>query len=164
MLLEIIDMNNRNYLLKYAIEYLSKYSSSKKNLDRIIKSKIKRLSSDKKIRFELYKEISHVIDKLEKNNLLSDENYSFTKIQSFANQGKSKNFIKNYLYYKGIDNKIIIQQLDNYEKLNTQWEKKSAKKFAEKKKLLNSNEIYEKKLAKMARAGFSYDLCKEILN
>ena len=68
MLLEIIDMNNRNYLLKYAVEYLSKYSSSKKNLDRIIKSKIRRFSSDKKIRFELYKEISHVFDQLEKNN------------------------------------------------------------------------------------------------
>ena len=157
-------MNKRDYLLKYAVEYLSKYSSSKKNLDRIIKSKIRRLSSDKKIRFELYKEISHVFDQLEKNHLLSDENYSFTKIQSLANQGKSKNFIKNYLYSKGIDNKIIIEQIDNYEKLNYQWEKKSAKIFAKKKKLLNSNEIYEKKLAKMARAGFSYDLCKEILS
>ena len=52
-------MSNRDYLLKYAIEYLSKYSSSKKNLDRIIKSKIRRLSKDKKIRFELYKEITN---------------------------------------------------------------------------------------------------------
>jgi len=32
-----------------------------------------------------------------------------------------------------------------------------------KKKLLEKNESYEKKLAKMARAGFSYDICKKIL-
>ena len=157
-------MSNRDYLLKYAIEYLSKYSSSKKNLDRIIKSKIRRLSKDKKIRFELYKEIPYVFDKLEKNNLLSDNNYSFTKIQSLANQGKSKNFIKNYLYSKGVDKKIIISELVNYEDSNYQWEKKSAMIFAKKKKLLISDENYETKLAKMARAGFSYDLCKQILN
>ena len=39
----------------------------------------------------------------------------------------------------------------------------SAKIFAKKKKLLEKNENYEKKLAKMARAGFSYDICKKIL-
>ena len=156
-------MSNRDYLLKYAIEYLSKYSSSKKNLDRIIKSKIRRLSKDKKIRFELYKEITYVFDKLEKNNLLSDNNYSFTKIQSLANQGKSKNFIKNYLYSKGVDNKIIIEQFINYEDLNHEWEKRSASIFVKKKNLLLSDETYEKKLAKMARVGFPYDLCKEIL-
>ena len=156
-------MSNRDYLLKYAIEYLSKYSSSKKNLERIIKSKIRRLSKDKKIRFELYKEITNVFDKLEKNNLLSDNNYSFTKIQSLANQGKSKNFIKNYLYSKGVDNKIIIEQFINYEDLNHEWEKRSASIFVKKKNLLLSDETYEKKLAKMARAGFSYDICKKIL-
>ena len=156
-------MSNRDYLLKYAIEYLSKYSSSKKNLERIIKSKIRRLSKDKKIRFELYKEITNVFEKLEKNNLLSDNNYCFTKIQSLANQGKSKNFIKNYLYSKGVDNKIIIEQFINYEDLNHEWEKRSASIFVKKKNLLLSDETYEKKLAKMARAGFPYDLCKEIL-
>ena len=66
------------------------------------------------------------IKSLEKNNLLSDNNYSFTKIQSLANQGKSKNFIKNYLYSKGVDKKIIINELGNYEDSNYQWEKKSA--------------------------------------
>ena len=40
---------------------------------------------------------------------------------------------------------------------------KSAKIFTKKKKLLEKNESYEKKLAKMARAGFSYDICKKIL-
>ena len=156
-------MSNRDYLLKYTVEYLSKYSSSKKNLERIIKLKIKRLSNDKKIRFKLYQEINHIFNQLEKNNLLSDENYSFTKIQSLANQGKSKNFIKKYLYSKGVNNKIVNEQLKDYEELNYQWEKKSAIIFAKKKKLLTSDENYEKKLAKMARAGFSYDLCKEIL-
>ena len=46
---------------------------------------------------------------------------------------------------------------------NNNWELDSAKIFVKKKRLLEKNEIYEKKLAKMARAGFSYDICKKIL-
>ena len=47
---------------------------------------------------------------------------------------------------------------------NDDWEFASAKIFVKKKKLLEKNESYEKKIAKMARAGFSYDICKKILN
>ena len=47
---------------------------------------------------------------------------------------------------------------------NENWELESARIFAKKKKLLENNESYEKKLAKMARAGFSYDICKKILS
>ena len=157
-------MTNKTYLLKYAIEYLSKFSSSKKNLDRILKSKIQRLIKDKKERYHLYKELNYVYEQLEKNNFLSDENYSFNKINILAKQGKSINYIKKYLYSKGIENKTIINQLVNYENQNPEWEIKSARIFAQKRKLISSNENYEKKLAKMARAGFSYELCKEILN
>ena len=157
-------MTNKTYLLKYAIDYLSKFSSSKKNLDRILKSKIQRLKNDKKERYHLYKELNYVYEQLEKNNFLSDENYSFNKINILAKQGKSINYIKKYLYSKGIENKTIINQLANYENQNPEWEIKSARIFAQKRKLISSNENYEKKLAKMARAGFSYELCKEILN
>ena len=39
----------------------------------------------------------------------------------------------------------------------------SAAHFIKKKRLLSSNYSYEKKLSKMARAGFSYDICKKLL-
>ena len=50
-------MDNKDKLLKYAIYYLSKYSSSKKNLELILKKKIKRLSDEKKL-YGLVKYIS----------------------------------------------------------------------------------------------------------
>ena len=95
-ILEIIDMSNRDYLLKYAIEYLSKYSSSKKNLEFILKKKIIRLSNEKKIRFQLYKEIQPIIEKLENLNLINDKQYVESKIQFLQNQLKSKNYIRKY--------------------------------------------------------------------
>tara|TARA_B100000579_G_scaffold28398_1_gene19949 strand:+ start:126 stop:599 length:474 start_codon:yes stop_codon:yes gene_type:complete len=156
-------MDNKDKLLKYAIYYLSKYSSSKKNLEFILKKKIRRLSDEKQIRFHLYNEIQIIIEKLEKLNLINDHVFVESKIQSLQYQAKSKNFIKQYLLRKGINKKLIEEQISLFYKNNKNLEKENALKFAKKRNLLESNQDYQKKLSKMARAGFSYDIAKEIL-
>ena len=150
-------------LMKYAIGYLSKYSSSKKNLERILKKKIRLMKIEKKEKFILYNSIDQVMLNLEKNKYIDDNNYAISKIRLFAMQGKSKGFIKSYLIQKGIEKNILNNSLDQFEEENPEWEKKSAKIFVRKKKLENSNENKQKNLSKMARAGFSYDISKEIL-
>ena len=156
-------MENKYKLLKYAIYYLSKYSSSKKNLEFILKKKIRRLSDEKKIRFQLYNEIEIIIEKLEKLNLINDQIFVESKIQSLQYQAKSKNYIKQYLLQKGIDKQLIEEQISLFYENNINLEKENALKFAKKRNLLNNDEDYQKKLSKMARAGFSYDIAKEIL-
>ena len=156
-------MDNKEKLLKYAIYYLSKYSSSEKNLEIILKKKIRRLSDDKKIRFELYNQIKKIVEKLKELKFIDDKIFTESKIQSLLVQAKSKNYIKQYLIKKGISNKLIEKQIYISYSNNHDIEKENALKFAKKRNLLNSNETYEKKLSKMARAGFSYDIAKEIL-
>ena len=156
-------MDNKDKLLKYAIYYLSKYSSSKKNLEFILKKKIRRLSDEKKIRFHLYNEIQIIIEKLEKLNLINDQVFVESKIQSLQYQAKSKNYIKQYLLQKGIDKQLIEQQISLFYENNKNLEKENALKFAKKRNLLDNDQDYQKKLSKMARAGFSYDIAKEIL-
>ena len=156
-------MDNKEKLLKYAIYYLSKYSSSKKNLEYILKKKIRRISDEKKIRFQLYKEIKIIIDKLEQLKLINDTIYAESKINALLNQVKSKNYIKQYLIRKGISSKIADEQISLFYEKNQNLEKANALKFARKKNLINDKKDYEKKLAKMARAGFSYEISKEIL-
>ena len=156
-------MDNKDKLLKYAIYYLSKYSSSKKNLEFILKKKIRRLSEEKKIRFQLYNEIHFIIEKLEKLNLINDQVFVESKIQSLQHQVKSKNYIKQYLLQKGIDKQLIEDQISLFYENNKNLEKENALKFAKKRNLLSSDQDYQKKLSKMARAGFSYDIAKEIL-
>ena len=156
-------MDNKEKLLKYAIYYLSKYSSSKKNLEYILKKKIRRISDDKRIRFILYNEISIIISKLENKNLINDVFYAELKIRSLLNQAKSINYIKLYLYKKGIDKKLAEKQISLFYEGNKNLEKENALKFAKKKKLLDNDKDYEKKLSKFARAGFSYEIAKEIL-
>ena len=151
-------------LLKYAIDYLSKYDSSKNNLIRVLKRKILRLkitNFEKRILIDI---IESIIIKLEKNKFIDDDRYSSTKILSLSNSGRSKNFIFNYLIKKGVSKSQIQNNINLINQDNNNWELESAKIFAKKKKLLEKNESYEKKLAKMARAGFNYDICKKILS
>ncbi len=150
-------------LLKYAVDYLSKYDSSKNNLVNVLKRKVLRLNVTNFEKKKLIDIIESIILKLEKNKFIDDDRYSSTKILSLSNSGRSKNFIFNYLIKKGVNKLQIQNNLNLMKKDNDDWELQSAKIFVKKKKLLEKNESYEKKLAKMARAGFSYDICKKIL-
>ena len=150
-------------LLKYAVDYLSKYDSSKNNLVSVLKRKILRLNVTNFEKKKLIDIIESIILKLEKNKFIDDDRYSSTKILSLSNSGRSKNFIFNYLIKKGVSKSQIQNNLNSMNQNNDNWELESAKIFVKKKKLLEKNESYEKKLAKMARAGFSYDICKKIL-
>ena len=150
-------------LLKYAVDYLSKYDSSKINLVNVLKRKILRLKTTNYEKRKLISKIENIIIKLEKNKFIDDNRYSSTKILSLSNSGKSKQFIFNYLIKKGVNKSKIQNNLNLMQEDNDNWELNSAKIFAKKKKLLEKDQSYEKKLAKMARAGFSYDICKKIL-
>ena len=156
-------MDNKEKLLKYAIYYLSKYSSSKKNLEYILIKKIRRLTDEKKIRYQLYKEIKIIIVKLEQLKLINDAIYAESKINALLNQVKSKNYIKQYLIRKGVNSVLADKQISLFYEKNQNLEKENALKFAKKRNLLNDNIDYKKKLSKMARAGFSYEIVKEIL-
>ena len=150
-------------LLKYAVDYLSKYDSSKVNLVNVLKRKILRLKTTNYEKRKLFNIIESIIIKLEKNKFIDDDRYSSTKILSLSNSGKSKNFIFNYLIKKGVNKSQIQNNLNLMKQDNDNWELNSAKIFAKKKKLLEKDLSYEKNLAKLARAGFSYDICKKIL-
>ena len=158
-----IDLVDEKKLLKYAVDYLSKYDSSKNNLSNVLKRKIFRLNIKGYEKSKLINNLDTIVLKLEKSQLIDDKKYTNSKISSLSRAGKSKNYISNYLIKKGI-NKIEIQNnLKKFQEINNDWQLTSAKLFAKKKRLLESNLSYEKKLAKMARAGFSYDICKKII-
>ena len=157
-------MNNIIVLKKYAFSYLSKYSTSKKNLDRILHNKVRRMNLNKKDKYALYSSIASILTDLEIDKLIDDNNFSQSKIHSLSLQGKSKISIISYLVQKGIEKNLIEESFENLELKNPCWEEESAKIFARKKRLgvKHSNNL-EKDLAKMARAGFNYNIIKDIL-
>ena len=157
-------MSNIIVLKKYAYSYLSKYNTSKKNLDRILQNKVRRMNLNKNDKYALYSFIASILTDLENNKLIDDKNFAQSKIHSLSLQGKSKISIISYLMQKGIEKNMIEKTFKNFELKNPNWESESAKIFARKKRLgvKHSNNL-EKDLAKMARAGFNYKIIKEIL-
>ena len=159
-------MNKINLLKKYAYNYLSKYDSSKKNLEWKLRNKITRMKDlDSSEKNQLYKNINNIISDFVAKKIINDENYANTKIKTLYQQSKSELFIKQKLFKKGIDKKIINILLEDFEKNNPDWEINSAKKFAIKKKLGTYGNIKnkEKDISKMARAGFSYSVTLKAL-
>ncbi len=157
-------MNKENLLKKYAIKYLSKFDSSKKNLERILKNKIERLNNlEKKEKYLLYSNIKKIIDDLETNKFINDKNYAESKLRLYAMIGKSKNYIINYLIMKGIEKTIIEEIFENYESNNPDWEVESIKIFIRKKNInFNDETKTEKNFSKLSRAGFNYNLIKKL--
>jgi len=155
---------DENKLLKYAIDYLSKYDSSKENLHNVLKRKIFKSVSTNKEKGNLINSLNKIILKLEDNKLIDDKRYTESKIYTFSKLAKSKNYIYKYLLQKGINKSEILNAFKSFEKENFDWELKSAESFVRKKRLLESSDSYEKKIGKMARAGFSYEICKKLLN
>ena len=157
-------MDNFAKLKQSAITYLSKYSTSKKNLEKILRNKIYKINIEKKEKIILYNSVNSILTELELKKLINDKNYSDLKIRNLSKQGKSKNFINIYLIQKGIEKNLIHEVFSNFETENPDWEIESAKTFIRKKKLGLKNKNNKKNdLAKMARAGFDYSLIKKIL-
>ena len=157
-------MNNIIILKKYAFSYLSKYNTSKKNLDRILHSKVRRMNLEKKDKFILHSSIASILTDLEIDKLIDDKNFAQSKINNLSLQGKSKISIISYLVQKGIEKNMIEKTFKNLELKNPNWETESAKIFARKKGLrMRYSSNFKRDLAKMARAGFNYNLSKKIL-
>ena len=82
-------------LIKYAIDYLSKYSSSKANLEKILRNKIRRLKIEKKEKYLLYNSLEKIIFDLEKNHFVNDLNYAFNKYKSLKEINSLIPYLKN---------------------------------------------------------------------
>ena len=86
--------------------------------------------------------------------LLNDERYAENVIRRLTQGGKSTRFIAQKLLSEGIDEAILEKYLSPEDELER------AQTFARKKHLGND---YQKDLAKLARAGFSYDIATQVL-
>ena len=156
----------KNFLLlkQYALTYLSKYDSTKKNLERILINKIIKMKNiEKSEKNNLYQMINKVLDNLELKNIINDEDFANKRFINLFNQGRSEIYIKNNLYKKGVDKNIIKKILSDFNKKNPEWEMNSARTFAKKKGLGKDKSNREKDFGKMARAGFNYNIIKVIL-
>ena len=158
-------------LEKFAFKYIERFSTSENQLRIILKRKIIKSSYFFKIKVEDHIDyIDLIIEKFKKIGLIDDKKYSESRALNLVKRGFSKKKILFNLKQKGISSETIEIALNNLKKFFFNYELASALIYAKKKKIIGSEMNLEKsfknnqkKLMKMASAGFSYSISKKII-
>lgn len=135
--------------------YLERFDASSDKVRQMLK---RRIQKQKMLNIPVDKNINiwieNVIQKMQNLGYINDERYAENVIRRLSQSGKSMRFIQQKLATEGISSALV----DNY--LSPEDELIRAKTFTRKKHL---GKDYQKDLAKMARAGFSYEIAQQVL-
>ncbi len=156
------------YLHNAGLAYLQKFATSSKNFETVLMRKVKKSCLHHKEQdihacTELVRE---TVRKFERAGLLNDVMYAEGMASSLRRGGKSKKAIVMKMTHKGLANDLATEKLTEFDERErggtAESEITAAAKFALKKKLQAKDP--QKALAAMARAGFSYDTSRKVLN
>ena len=152
-----------------AYSYLEKYSPSKQQLKIYLLKKYLTKIKGSQSKKEVSSIIDEIINNLEKNRILNDELFSDSKARMFLRKGYSLNKINQSLRHKGIDQKYIKLSIDKIKEKEIEPDFVSALKLCKRRRIgplrpqANRELFYKKDMGILARAGFSYDMSKRIL-
>ncbi|GHF25286.1 hypothetical protein GCM10017044_20080 [Kordiimonas sediminis] len=163
------------YLERAALHYLGRFMSSKANLVQVLSRKVQRRTDSFDIDSEHRDWIVSVADKCERLGYINDATYAATRAEALLRRGKPGRMIQQDLRHKGIDPDLIdqaITALPGAEEDSISADEIAAAAYLKRRGFgayrrtdrTYGPEKHEKEIASMARAGFSYDVCKRILN
>ncbi|MBM6593804.1 regulatory protein RecX [Microvirga pudoricolor] len=153
------------YLQRAAMAYLERYSSSAENLRRVLRRKV-----DKRCRLrgedpaEFREAIDEVVAKSLRVGLIDDTRYAEARVATLRRRGGSARAIRAKLSAKGVDRNAIAAALEGEEGD----EEAAAHAFAKRRKLgpyrPGERAPYrDKDMASLARAGFSFDVVRRVI-
>lgn len=143
------------YLERVAISYLERYAGSEARLRRVLRSRVRRS-------FDAHgtpgpgegaKRIDTLVAKLRGLAYIDDEKLAVERVRTLRARGKSARAIRATLRQQGIDATLIDAALDDGDDLA------AARVYVRRRRLTTG----DKDLAKLARAGFSYDVARRAL-
>lgn len=143
------------YLERVALWYLERYAGSEARLRRVLRDRVRRSFAahgapgpDEGAQW-----IDAVVVKLRRLAYIDDEKLTRSRVKTFRARGKSTRAIRSALRQQGIDPALIDAALDAGDDLE------AARIYARRRRLASG----KKDLAKLARAGFSYDVARRVL-
>ncbi|MDG2482291.1 MAG: RecX family transcriptional regulator [Alphaproteobacteria bacterium] len=160
------------YLERAAIYYLERYSSSSGNLKAVLRRKVWRAARQTERETEVDEEqaaewIDETVAKLKWAGLLDDEAYARMRVLSLRRSGESQRSIRMKLMAKSVESDLIEQALAQDEPEND--ELTAAIAYARRRRLgpwraeAEWEERREKDMAALARRGFSFDICRRVI-
>jgi len=154
----------------WSFSYLEKYSASKQQLKTHLLKKMLKKSHKSVNRREIHNLIDVVISSLEKKKIISDKYYSDYKSKVFYKRGYSLNKIRYNLIAKGINQNYIKDSISKIKEQESNPDFFSAIRLCKKRRIgpsrdeSNRSLFFKKDISILARAGFSYDISKKILD
>ena len=152
-----------------AYSYLEKYSPSKQQLKVYLLKKYLTKIKGTQSKKEVTAIIDEIVLNLENNKILNDEMYSDSKARMFLRRGYSLNKINQSLRSKGIDDKYVKQSIEKIKENEIEPDFVSALKLCKRRRIgplrpeSNRELFYKKDMGILARAGFSFEISKKIL-
>lgn len=112
--------------------------------------------------------IQNVIKKMTSLGYINDDRYVQNQVRNLSNAGKSKSFIIKKLQQSGLNVEKIKESLSLFDEENNSSDLTRAEKWLKKHKkgqfrTKDANLYYQKDLAALARAGFSFDVATRAL-
>lgn len=152
-----------------AYSYLEKYSPSKQQLKVYLLKKYLTKFRGTENKKSVSKIIDEIVFNLEKNKLLNDEIYSDSKARIFLRRGYSLNKINKSLRGQGIEENYVKNSLQKIKDNNIDPDFVSALKLCKKRRIgpmrpeENRQLFFKKDMGIFARAGFSFEVSRKIL-
>ena len=164
----------RSYLQAAAYRYLERYATTEANLKVVLARKVERiireLDEADELRPQSESWIDDIVKSAVKNNLVNDLFYARAKAESFLRSGNSLAIMKNKLRSKGVPLDIIEDVVSEFKEQGQDINFLSCIRYARKRRFgpfrtrQENEDTARKETAAMARAGFSYDETKRVLN
>lgn len=159
------------YLERAAAYYLGRYASSAENLKRVLARKVRTRNEGHAMpSAEQLDWIDAVADKFVQLGLVDDAEYARLRTASLHRSGKSERMIRAGLKHKGVSDEHINEAVDNLKQEagdNLDWEAALAyarkRRFGPHRTKEGDTDKKRKELASFARAGFSFNLARRIV-
>lgn len=161
-----------NWLCAEAVSYLQRWTASEARVERVLWRRIKRAQSFHGGTPEEAKPlIGEVMARLRQMGMVDDDRFARLWVDSLRRRGTSKRMIYHKLREKGVSAERVTCALEAYESDEEgDPERLSATAYAKRRRLGpfrqpfdDCRERWRKDLASMARAGFSYDVARSVL-
>ena len=156
-------------LYNITLFYLERFEASSLKIKQMLERRIHKEKTKGAVVPENYPQlIQNVIQKMTHLGYINDTRFAGNQIRQLAAAGKSKSFILNKLSQAGIKKEEASALLATFEEENEssdlvraqKWLKKHRKGFYRRE---NAELFYQKDLAALARAGFSFDTATQAL-
>ena len=156
-----------------ALYYLERFATSAENLRRVLMRRVeKSVRAHDTDRGEGAQAVDDIVARFIRSGLLDDGAYARARVTTFRRQGNAARSIRVKLRAKGVAADIIDQALATHaaEADGEDAERAAAWRLAKRRKLGPFNtkgdreDRHEKDLAALARAGFSYDVARSVVD